>query len=210
MEKQIQKKYFIGDTVPGKWSSVYTYKPLNQDIRTSRGEIFAAISLQAPQDFASPTAGNLLIDYLHESYFENDKDKALVALEKALINTSKYLMKFLENDKAADVGIDLNITAMVILEDVAYFAVLGEGHIHVFRDGNLSDLAHALRDPTGEGLVRSGSMVLKRGDVLTLGTPVVSDAKYQLIKVTKDKNTTTGTKILDTLSAKRWIGALSI
>ena len=127
MDALIQKKYFIGKSTSGVWSSVYTYKPQSREIRETHGEIFATICLKGPKDFSLPTAGNMLLDRFHEAYFENKTDKVLIALEKALLETGKYLQKILENDSAADIGIDLNMIAMVINGDVIYVSSLGKG-----------------------------------------------------------------------------------
>jgi hypothetical protein len=171
MDALIQKKYFIGKSTSGVWSSVYTYKPQSREIRETHGEIFATICLKGPKDFSLPTAGNMLLDRFHEAYFENKTDKVLIALEKALLETGKYLQKILENDSAADIGIDLNLIAMVINGDVIYVSSLGKGKLYAYRDNELTDLSEALRDPTGEGLVREASLVAKKGDVYLLGTP---------------------------------------
>ena len=123
MDSVIQKKYFIGKSKPGTWSSVYTYKPSSQSIKDKRGEIFAAICLEGPKDYGLPTVGNMLLDKFHETYFENAQDTPLISLEKASTELGKYLQKFLENDSAGDVGIDLNFISMVIFNDLAYVVV---------------------------------------------------------------------------------------
>jgi ABC-type cobalt transport system substrate-binding protein len=175
IEGQIYKKYFIGKTKPGEWSSVYTYKPHNPAIKNLRGEIFACVSIKGPKDFSVSTAGNLLLDKLHESYFENHTDKTLTALEKAVLETAKYLQKLLENDSAADTGIELDLLTVVLIDDLIFVVSFGNCSLHVFREGNISEIASMLKDPTGEGMVRIGSLIAKKGDVFVLGTPEVSE-----------------------------------
>ncbi|MFQ5493132.1 MAG: hypothetical protein ACE5DX_03175 [Candidatus Dojkabacteria bacterium] len=175
MSGETQKKYFIGTHQPGKWSSVYTYCPQKPEFIKRRGEIFASITLLGPEDFNVATAGNLLLDHLHESYFENESDSVMMSLEKAILSTQRYLQKLLEKDTAADEGINLDLTVMVLHEETAYFVNMGEGHIHIFRDGNLVDIVGALKDPTGEGLIKTGSTLVKRADVILISSPVVID-----------------------------------
>lgn len=170
MDERIYKKYYIGQSKPGNWVSVYVYKPHSHEIRVKRGEIFAVISLIGPETFAVSTAGNLILDNLHEAYFENKSDTALISLEKAVKGASSYLQKLLENDKAADIGIDLNLTAITLLGDIVYFVSMGTNCMKIWRDGEATDITTLLKDPTGEGLVRVGSMVAKEGDVFFLTT----------------------------------------
>jgi hypothetical protein len=188
MKGEVQKKYYIGDSKPGSWSSVYAYRPHNPEILKSHGEIFAVIALTGPASFNVATAGNLLLDHLHETYFENQSDSTLIALEKAMVSINKHLQKLLENDSAAEAGIDIELTIMVLFNDIAYLGISGAGHVYLFRDGNISEITKALKDPTGEGYVRVASLVLKRADVFMLGTPIVSDefTTEQLLELAVD------------------------
>jgi hypothetical protein len=170
MEERIYKKYFIGRAKPGEWSSVYAYKPHNHEILVKRGEIFAVISLTGPESFAVSTAGNLILDNLHEMYFENKEDTPLISLEKAVKGASSYLQKLLENDSAADVGIDFDLITMTILGDLIYFVSLGGNVAKIWRDGRVTDVAQLLKDPTGEGLIQVGSMVAGSGDIYFLSS----------------------------------------
>ena len=170
MECVIQKKYFIGKSKLGMWSSLYTYKPTSLEVRQLRGEIFAVICLQGPKNYDLPTVGNMLLDKFHETYFENRTDSSLVALEKANIGLSKYLQKFLENDKAGDIGVDLNFISMVVIKDLLYVVRMGEGKFMIHRQQALTDASDLLRDPTMEGMIQEASMVTQDNDVYFLGT----------------------------------------
>ena len=188
MKGDVQKKYFIGDNKPGIWSSVYAYKPHNPEFLKKRGEIFAAVTLTGPTTFNVATAGNLLLDHLHETYFENQGDTVLMALEKAILSINKHLQKLLENDDAAETGIDIELTTMVLHNDIACFASTGSGHVYLFRDGNITEISSALKDPSGEGLVKVASLVMKRNDVFVLGTPEIADefGTEELLEVTSE------------------------
>ena len=171
MDSVIQKKYFIGKSKPGTWSSVYTYKPSSQSIRDKRGEIFAAICLGGPKDYGLPTVGNMLLDKFHESYFENAQDTPLISLEKAAIELGKFLQKFLENDSAGDAGIDLNFISMVVFKDLIYVVGIGNGSLLIHRDEQITDISEILKDPTMEGIIKEASFVTKANDVYFIGTP---------------------------------------
>lgn len=172
MDALIQKKYFSGRAKPGIWSSVYTYKPQNSELRRIRGEIFAVICLKGPAEFDLEVAGNMLLDKLHESYFENKEDSTLIALEKALLVAGGYLQQFLEKDtENGNKGVDLNIMTLVMLGDVVYLVTLGAGKVFALRDGIISELSDSLKDPTGEGFLAEASLIAKKGDVFIIGTP---------------------------------------
>ncbi len=165
-DNRIEKKYYIGASKNGRWSSVYTYKPRNEHFFGEKGEIFATISLEGPRAFNSSTAGNLLLDYLHESYFEGEESSPLLCLEKAVIGTAKKLSEIVDNDQnIGDHGINLDITAMAIVDNIAYFVVMGRGAIFLYRGEDLVKINEALRDPTGDGYVKTASGVVENGDV---------------------------------------------
>jgi len=168
----IDQKYYIGRSENGGWASVYAYKPRNPHILEEKGEIFSVISVKGPRGFSANTAGNLLLDFMHESYFEGEDRSPLLCLEKALIKTANKLIEIVDHDKRiSDTGLDLDITAITIVDRIAYFANMGDGGIFLFREGNLINVNSALRDPTGDKLVKSASTVVKIGDVLLLVTP---------------------------------------
>ncbi|MEI7578986.1 MAG: hypothetical protein WCJ58_02975 [bacterium] len=172
MSDVISKKYFIGRTIEkGKWSSVYFYKPHNPEIKDQLGQVAAIVSLSSPPGFSIATAGNLLLDFFHETYYETNEPNMLLALERAVIASSKQLQKLMQNDLAAKAGIEMDFTAVAIKNNVAYFVNMGEGHIFIFRDGNLTHLSRHLKDPLGTKLITEGSMFLKSADVITLCTP---------------------------------------
>ncbi len=171
MEIKLSRKYFIGKSKPGRWSSVYAYKPHNEEIFNKRAEIFAVTSLKGPKDFDVATAGNLLLDHFHETYFENSKDTVLIALEKAVLSTQKRLLTLIENNvAAAQEGVEVDLISMVIKKDIVYFVNMGGGRVYVFRGGNLIDLTAYLKDPTGEGLLKVGSGKAEEGDKFLLLT----------------------------------------
>lgn len=176
MSGNITKKYFIGKSSrTDEWASVYTYKPHSSEMKALRGEVFATISLKGPKDFSTSTAGNFLLDYFHESYFESDKENALEALNDSVHKTGKHLQKLIQNDKEANVGIDLDLLSIALVGDICYVVNMGVGHLYVFRDGNLTDLSSHLLDSTGEGVMKLGSFEMKSSDVYLLGTPTIDE-----------------------------------
>ncbi|HEX9804192.1 MAG TPA: hypothetical protein VGA67_00770, partial [Candidatus Dojkabacteria bacterium] len=173
----IEKKFYIGASSMGTWASVYTYKPKNEHILEEKGEVFAVITLKGPRSFNASTAGNLLLDFFHESYFEGDHSSSLICLEKAAINTAKKLAEIVDNDKnIGDMGINLEVTSVAIVGQIIYMVSMGQGGIYLLRDGNVVNVNSVLKDPTGDGYVKSASGVIEEDDVVLLLTERGVDA----------------------------------
>lgn len=174
---ELEKKFYIGASRNGNWSSVYSYKPRNENIFQEKGEIFAVITLQGPTGFNAVVAGNLLLDHLHESYFESKESSPLLALEGALVATAKRLAEIVDNDQnVGDAGIDLDISAMAVVDKICYFVNMGQGMIYILRDGNVIKVNSALKDPTGDGYIKSASSVIKKNDIFLISSPQAAEA----------------------------------
>lgn len=174
---KIQKRYFVGKNKPGIWASVYAYKPSDAKILAKRGEIFAAVVLKGPKDFDSSIAGNLLLDILHEAYFESTENSTLEALESAVKTTQNRLLSLVENDESAAInGIEFDLVALVIRDNYFFSVRVGDGVLKIYREGNLQDLAAGFRDPTGEKKIETLSSLTNKGDVFFLSSPDVLEA----------------------------------
>jgi len=177
MDLNIEKKYYIGTSKGGKWSSVYAYKPHSDSVFLEKGEVFAVISLDGPKSFNASIAGSLLLDYLHESYFECKHQLPLICLEKAIIGTARKLGEIVNNDQnIGEEGIDLDISIISVVDKIAYFVNMGQGGFFLYRGGNIVNVNSALRDPSGDGYLKSASTVINKNDVLLLFTPQAIDA----------------------------------
>ncbi len=169
---KIEKRYFVGKNKPGVWASIYAYKPTDKNLFNKKGEIFAAIVIEGPRDFDSSIAGNLVLDILHETYFESKKDFVLESLEEAVKAGQRRLLSLIENDESAAIsGINFDFVALVIKGNNAFSVRIGDGVLKVFRNGNLQDLSAGFKDPTGEKKYSVLSMPIKKDDRFFLSTP---------------------------------------
>ena len=176
MNESVSRKfYFSKEIQKGYLSTVYNYKPRNENILARKGEVFAVLRLKSDPDFDLITAGGILLDYFHETYFEIQESSTLLALEKTVISSSKHLAKLIDNDnKVGKTGIEMDILAMSIVDNVAYFVNAGSSSLKVLREGELVDIKSALKDPSGEGMVEVASMELMPDDRLIISTDAVS------------------------------------
>lgn len=187
MTGTVARKFHIGKEIrKGYLASVYNYRPRNEEILARKGEVFAVLRLRTDPDFDLLTAGGILLDYFHETYFEMRESSTLLALEKTVISSGKHLAKLIEKeDKVSKTGIEMDLMAAAIVENNAFFVNVGSSKLYIYRDGNQVDLGPALKDPTGEGLVEVASMTLEKNDRLLMTTEaassLMSDAQIEKI-----------------------------
>jgi hypothetical protein len=164
-------QYFIGNPTTSKWSSVYFYSPQVPATFQQKGEIFAVISLSGPTSFDSIKAGDLLLDQLHEQYFESDETNSLLSLERAVLAVKKRLLELLQNDSvSSSEGIDLSLIAMVIVDGVSYVVRMGEGKLYGLRNDAIQEISSVLRDPDNRGEIKVGSFRVSETDRFLLCT----------------------------------------
>jgi hypothetical protein len=189
MTGDIKSKFYFGkDSKKGYFASVYTYRPRNENILERKGEIFAVLRLRTDPDFDLMTAGGILLDYFHETYFEIQEKSPMLALEKTVISSSKHLAKLIDKDKKiSDTGIEMELIATSIVGENAYFVNVGDNGLFIFRNKEFVDLKPALKDPNGRKEVEVASMKLLPNDRLLLATEAVVDlvSKQQLQKLLK-------------------------
>lgn len=176
MNESVSRKfYFSKEIQKGYLATVYNYKPRNENILARKGEVFAVLRLKSDPGFDLITAGGILLDYFHETYFEIQEASTLLALEKTVISSSKHLAKLIDNDnKVGKTGIEMDLIAMSIVDNVAYFVNAGSSALKVLREGELVDIKSALKDPSGEGMVEVASMELMPDDRILISTEAVS------------------------------------
>ncbi|MFW5702445.1 MAG: hypothetical protein ACOCXP_00575 [Candidatus Dojkabacteria bacterium] len=177
--KRISKKYFIGKSSSSEWASVYHYQPTDEQIFAEKGELFAVISLLSPKGFNAPTAGNLVLDAFHEAYFESRKEKLTEAISEAVSAARERLGQLLDKEpKIAELGVDLDISAISIRREEVYFAAFGSHKLLLLpgaKADKLLDISETLKDPYGKGLIRIGSALLKPDTRIALLTEVAAN-----------------------------------
>jgi hypothetical protein len=170
-KNDIQFKFFTGNPRKGEWAGVHFYVPHVPAIYEQRGEIAAVLSLAGPANFDSAKAGNLLIDYLHETYFESEAESSLEALEEAVGKVKDRLVEFMVNDEiSSEAGVEISLIVTSIQENILYIAQLGEAKIFGFRANRVADFSEQLRDTSGKTHIKTGSVVLQPDDRLLLLT----------------------------------------
>lgn len=182
---RIKTEYFMGSSRPTEWSSIYYYSPQIPATYEAKGELYSVISLSSPPSFDSEKAGNLLIDQLHETYFESEEKGILLSLEKAVLGVKKRLLELLASDElSSEHGIEFSMVAMSTHEEHAFIVKMGEATIWARRDNESSQLSSVLKDPDGKNEIHVGSLLLNQNDKFLLLTP---EAEHELSFKDKDK-----------------------
>lgn len=174
---RLQPHFLVGKPTKGKWSGVFV-SPSDDGYSEKFGNISLLIGLSAPDEFDSTRAGDLLLENLQDVYFDEKNSRNIIGnIEKAILSTAKRLEHLLEREEvASEKGIDLQIIAIVIKDDLVYMAVLGEGSILLNRAKNIIDLTQGLKDLSGRDLIRSGSGRVQLDDTFVLVSPSASMA----------------------------------
>jgi|GEM_PF-5438502 len=157
----LRTKFYTGVPEPQRWASVYEYTPVDPAIFKTKGQIYSVISLSAPEGFNAITAGNLLIDHLHESYFEAKKSSVLACVDTAVNSVMERLTELMAHENSTtQEGVDLDMGIVVVRGDEIYFAVLGDSKILLLPNAKAKkvlDISLALKDPYGKDQLRVGS-----------------------------------------------------
>ncbi|MCX6706415.1 MAG: hypothetical protein NTV24_04955 [Candidatus Woesebacteria bacterium] len=139
------------------WTQVHEFKPEEEEKLLKRGHLFAVFSTKKKEEgLDSVTAGRELLSRLHEEYFGNLEMRAFIALKNAVSKVS---------DEFSKTWGDVEISTVVVLEDVVYSAAVGGGKVVIYRDGAVATI---LESTGSETIIASGYP--KEGDYIILGS----------------------------------------
>ncbi len=171
-----ETKLKIGNAKKGKWSGTFLSSEESTKAK-KHGRMIGLMNLSSPEEFDSELAGDLLLENMQDAFYEQREEgnNCIVSLEKAILSTARKLEFLLQREKvAAEEGIDLNVTAIVVQDSFIYMAVLGEGNIFVFRNDRVINITKGLKDLSGRELIKSGSGRISSNDVFILLSPFAS------------------------------------
>ncbi|HUV42847.1 MAG TPA: hypothetical protein VMY36_02965 [Patescibacteria group bacterium] len=147
----------VGTTTDQAWSQVHTFSPTEEKKLARRGQFLAVISLSGLEEgIETVTVGKEILSRLHEEYYGHLEAKAIDQLKKALEQVTRE----------TEGEVQIEIEAAVLIGEIIYFAVAGEGRILVQREGKT---ATVLLGNKGEVEIASGRVV--KDDVFLLGNP---------------------------------------
>lgn len=156
MNTRIDSAVLTGRPDETGWSQAHVFKPQDESKLLLKGELYVVLSVgDAEQGIANTILGRDLLGKIYRDYFEG-KDSPYLNLKNAI---SGVLSEFSENIK------DIEIAAVVRIDNVAYLATVGGAGVVMVRDKNIISILNA-----GGTNLALASGFLKDQDVIALGT----------------------------------------
>ena len=144
----------------GRFVQVFEFVPQeDEDFPKDRGRLFAVIDLTVVPGSDVALAAKLVWGALTGGYYDPSEETPIKALEEAVYAARDRLQDFAQ-------GSTLNLLAVALWGDVAYFARIGKPALYLRRGSEVRDLL------TEDGAVDIGSQNLEKDDVLVAGSPV--------------------------------------
>ncbi|MGD8744452.1 MAG: hypothetical protein PVJ52_02570 [Candidatus Woesebacteria bacterium] len=162
MEFETISAKLVGTPGEGGWSQIHEFKPEDRDKLNARGEIFAVVSTERYEEGVdSVVAGRELVTRLHEEYYGSLEGGAFEALERSVEKVTGEFKKSWG---------DVEIAAVSLVGEVAYFAASGGAKVQILRGENFADILTS----TSEA-VATASGYPKVADVIVVSTDVFRD-----------------------------------
>ncbi|MAG60100.1 hypothetical protein CMO96_04940 [Candidatus Woesebacteria bacterium] len=141
------------------WTQVHSFSPQDEDKKQEHGEIVAAIALKGGEEAVEKETGSVeigreVLTRLHEEYFGKTEGSPFDRLKSSLVRVSQEFPL-----------LGVEIAALVIWGNYAYFCILGRGSVYLKRDGKLIQLLSG----SGQDVV-SLSGTPQVGDIFLFGT----------------------------------------
>lgn len=157
---------------PTSWVKIFIYEPAEAEVLATRGRMYAVLSVSStvPVDF-TPVM-QLILEELHNHYFQQPAGGILQTLESTLDEIHKKLLLMGQQDKRLSAGFSFNLLTAVSWGTVLYFGQLGASRASLLRKNNLYDI--------DEGQTKTTDLYLSSGllmpeDRIILGTGQLFD-----------------------------------
>lgn len=142
----------VGNPYGHCWSQIHTFSSEDPDKKQKRGDLIAALIIKgAPEGIAAVSLGREILGRLHEEYYGNIEGSAFSRLSESVQKVC------LEHEGT-------EIIAGVLLGEVLYLVVKGEGKVLLKRGDNIGILL------SGDDMLKTASGYIKSGDVIVLGS----------------------------------------
>ena len=171
MEKRLEVKVkkIVGQPNPkeGKWSNVLSFEPENEELKKSRGQLFAVLDLTGSAALDLSQFGRLTLETLRDEYYASEEPSPLQALEEAIHKAQHRLVElvFGPGGAVSDSTLNYNFAAAVLWGTVLYLAKFGASGLYLRRVETIEELGGAKNEK-----VFSASGMVRNGDVVVLGS----------------------------------------
>lgn len=176
--------FIVGKQSKTTWSGVYGYVPDNQQTLESRGSLYVVLSIktQEASDTLESMASLSLDELQRYLYEENIQSNFLDHVELSIEAFRKRLEEIVSREESlSKTGVDFEMTVLVLIENYAYLAIVGDALIAIMREDESTVLSDSLIDSKMQGFLKSGSMLFEKSDRFLLATQKLREEGESLL-----------------------------
>lgn len=179
------RKFFPESTSTANLTLVYWFESKSKGNFKKEGGAGLFITLSGPEDLSGDKAAEFMWDSFRETYFFSDEDP-VDALKSAVKASQQRLMELIKNDESiSEQGVDVHLAAFSFDDDKAYFSVVGNPEVFLFRSDKIVDIKDLLPAYDGVGYSQRltvGSFELEKFDLFLISTPNLASSFIEVIE----------------------------
>ncbi|MEP7103838.1 MAG: hypothetical protein ABI721_03975 [Candidatus Dojkabacteria bacterium] len=202
----LKAEYLIGKLKENEWSGVYGYRP---DDTSSNAEMFVTVRIAVEKDeYSLENIAKILLDELQGTYFNPKKEFTdnIEKLEDSVWKMKSKMEYVLSREPSlSEEGLDIEMAIVVVENNIAYLAVVGESKIFIKRANKFVELSKGLVDSNMLGFFKTGSVELKEEDRLCLGTSKSIEKGEFIIQETLEELNISKLKELETITGAAFL-----
>ncbi len=172
----IKAEYLVGKQKNNEWAGVYGYRP-ESDTDKSKAEMFAVTRIQTDAEVDNlERVAKMLLDELQQNFYSDEESKDEILRIEHAFNKMKAKLEVIlsREEEIQEKGLDIEIAAAFLLDDVLYVGVVGESKVFIFRNDKFVDITRALVDANMSGFIKTGSLKVQDDDIFCLATSKVA------------------------------------
>lgn len=128
------------------------FEPDDEKVRSEKGVLFIVADGMGGHQ-GGEVASRLAVEYIKRNYYSSDDPDPLLSLRAAFLEANRHIFEKSLDDSSL-FGMGTTCTAMVLIQNKAYFTHIGDSRAYVCRNG---DIVQLTQDHTlVEDMVRSG------------------------------------------------------
>lgn len=161
---------FLTEQAEDKWQSVIVTPLENYIDYPYKGRLFGVLSLSnESKKVDCISIGEILKDYLIDSFYEIDEPNIIDLLEETIHKTKTQLSEMIRQSSViGNEVVDMECVLISVRDNVFYGATFGDSDVVLFNKNKKIDLLEFFKDSSGRNGVRVMSGILKDDDKLLL------------------------------------------
>lgn len=158
-------------------------------------ELYGLLTVSSEVEIPGQNIAKFAWDGLIDGFEYSKVDSTNEALKIALTESTMRIKKLIANDKnIAEYGVDVNIVALVSIDNSLYVGSIGESDIYIYKNERIVDISEMLNKKKA----KTAALVVSEGDVLFASTK--SFLSREMSKLLGFKNTQELVESLDEIA----------